>query len=922
MGYPSSHTRSDVRTHGALQGASARWRTFTFALALLTLAGGSSRACAQGAVELRQLVRGLTVTPRVLLVGAHPDDDDPLLIAWLARGRQVETAYLSLTRGEAGDNFIGDVGGVTLGAIRTGELLAARRIDGGRSFFTRAYDFGLSRTADEAFKHWSHDDLLGDAITIVRSFRPHVIVVAFAQGFADGNGQHDAVDRIAREVFDAAGDTTRCPASQCGAPWKPARLLHRGEGYAAHANEYDPVAGKTYADLALESRAQHRSEGLLDLFAPPRPLYFEVRKLPAIGAPARDSTPAAKEPSIFDGLDTSFARLSVGAPPGVAPLLAAFVAVADSARAALDLGRPATVVDKLARVAKLADTIRAAATWCRHPSRDATLPALALSQSGAAGAGTKGCGARALDLDASIDLVQRRSHDALLAAAGVTIETSAASELGTATGRLNVNIAVSNHGSAPVTLDELSVSGAPDVNRAPVVIAPDSTRRIYRPASSFGPAGQWWVGKRPNNMFEPVSSSIDGVEQPGDAMAMASVPGVALPEDIRRNSDVRATLTIAGITITTSVGPMVYHSATPTLGVQDRPVGAVPPVTLAFERSLEWIPVGKPLDRMLRLSLRSYSDNAQTLSLLVALAPKGIRVDSLPRGITLAPREQREVLVHIRGDLTPGRYQFGIVGKTPLGLQLSEGFDTFEFPHVPPVRSFRTSGLYLQALKIEVPPKLVVAFVRGVGDAGEDPLKQLGVPVRAFAPDELSQADLSIFTTIVVGPRAYEMHPELVGQSSRLLAFARAGGTVVVLNGQRNARTSTLLPYPASLALPLPEHVTAADAPVTVVEPRSRVLTWPNHIEPEDWKDWVRERALYVPTRADSHYVKVIEMHDPGQSENANSILVTPVGVGTYVYSTITFFEQLPGGVPGSLRLFVNLLSAGCRPTGMGPAKC
>jgi LmbE family N-acetylglucosaminyl deacetylase len=920
MGHPSSHFRPDARRRCAQ--ASRRMLAGAFALLVCTLAPAKGHGQAQGAVELRQLVRGLTVTPRVLIVGAHPDDDDPLLIAWLARGRQVETGYLSLTRGEAGDNFIGDVGGVTLGAIRTGELLAARRIDGGRSFFTRAYDFGLSRSADEAFRHWSHDGLLADAITVVRSFRPHVIVVAFAEGFADGNGQHDAVERIAREVFDAAGDTTRCPASQCGAPWKPARLLHRGQGYTAHADDYDPVAGRTYADLALESRAQHRSEGLLDLFAPPRPQYFEVRRLPAIGAPARDSANVVREPSIFDGVDTSFARLSVDAPPAVAQLLAAFLAVADSTRAALDIAHPTAVVDQLARVAKLADTIRAAAVWCRHPSRDATLPALAVSQLGAAGAGTRGCTTRALDLDAAIDLVQRRSHEALLAAAGISIQTSAVSELATTTGRLIVNVTVSNHGTAPVTLEELSVSGAPDVNRAPVVIAPDSTRRVYRPASSFGPASQWWVGKRDSNAFQPVSSALDGVEQPGDAMAMATVAGVAVPEDIRRNSDVRATLTISGVTFSTSVGPIVYHSATPMLGAQDRPVAAVPPVTLTFERSLEWIPVGKPIDRTLRLSLRSYSDNAQTLSLLVALVPKGVRVDSLPRGITLAPHEQREVLVHIRGDLTPGRYQFGIVGKTPFGLQLSEGFDTFEFPHVPPVRSFRTSGLYLQALRIDVPAKLVVAFIRGVGDAGEDPLKQLGVPVRAFSPDELSQADLSIFTTVVVGPRAYELHPELAGQSSRLLAFARAGGTVVVLNGQRNARTSTLLPYPASLSLPLPEHVTAADAPVTVLEPRSRVLNWPNHIEPEDWKEWVRERALFVPTRADSHYVKVIEMHDAGQSENANSILVTPVGAGTYVYSTITFFEQLPGGVSGGLRLFVNLLSAGCRPTGVGPAKC
>jgi hypothetical protein len=382
-----------------------------------------------------------------------------------------------------------------------------------------------------------------------------------------------------------------------------------------------------------------------------------------------------------------------------------------------------------------------------------------------------------------------------------------------------VAVAVANHGTAPFTLVAVSVSGAPNVAAPALVVLPDSTVHLIQTASwiGLGPARPWWVGERRRDAFPPVVSELDGVEHPANVFALVGVAGILLPEEIRRTSDVRVTLTIAGVTVSSSVGQIVYHSASSTLGVQDRPVGGVPAVTLAFERALEWIPSGKPIDRRLRLALRSYSDSPQTFSVHVVLAPTAIRVDSLPPSITLAPREQRELPVRLRGDLAPGRYAFGVVGRSATGQSFIEGFQTHEYPHVPPVRNYRTSAIYLQAVNVDVPPKLVVAFVRGAGDDGEDALRQIGVPVRALTPDELAQADLSIFTTIVVGPRAYDAHPELAGESARMLDFARSGGTLVVLNGQDNTRLPTLLAYFATLSRPFPEHITVANAPVTAL---------------------------------------------------------------------------------------------------------
>jgi hypothetical protein len=238
------------------------------------------------------------------------------------------------------------------------------------------------------------------------------------------------------------------------------------------------------------------------------------------------------------------------------------------------------------------------------------------------------------------------------------------------------------------------------------------------------------------------------------------------------------------------------------------------------------------------------------------------------------------------------------------------------------VHFYHTSGLYLQAVPIEVPSRLVVAYVPGVRDDVDAMIKQLGVASVTVNVEDLLSVDLSKFSTVVIGPRAYEAHPELAGQNFRLLDFARKGGTLVVLNGQYATTESSVLAYPAILSRPAPENVTVANAPVTILEPHSRVLNYPNTIGPHDWDNWIRERALFVPTSVAPQYSHPLEMHDPGEKGNQNALLVAPLGKGTYIYSTLTFFEQLPYGVEGSARLLVNLLSAGCRSNTDASTRC
>jgi hypothetical protein len=247
-----------------------------------------------------------------------------------------------------------------------------------------------------------------------------------------------------------------------------------------------------------------------------------------------------------------------------------------------------------------------------------------------------------------------------------------------------------------------------------------------------------------------------------------------------------------------------------------------------------------------------------------------------------------------------------------------DGFKAIEYGHIAPIRMYRFSAIYLEAVDITIPATLSVAYIQGVGDNVAPFLRQLGIPVSIISAEELPVVDLGRFSTVVVGPRAYEAHRELVAYNGRLLDFARKGGTLVVQYGQDIA-TLGVMPYPVTT--PRTSRVTVEEAPVTILDPKSRVLNSPNKIGDADWKEWVQERGLYMPTIIDPHYSTPLEMHDPGEPDIKGALLISPLGKGTYIFTSLALFRQIPGGVPGGPRLFVNLLSAGLEPERAAPKK-
>ena len=850
----------------------------------------------RGAAQLHLLMRGLTVTPRVLILGTQPEDADADLIAWLARGRMVETGYLSLTRGEGGENFAGRETGVTLGAIRTAEALAARRIDGGRQYFTRAYDIGFARNAEAVFKQWNRDTLLGQLVTVIRAVRPHVLINSFGTGVKDGDGQHEVLTILAGEAYVAAADSVTYSIERFGEPWTPLKLYERGAGVVVNAGEFDPVLGRTYGTIGFESRAQQRSRGLSDSLLR-RSSPTQLRR---VLSRVNEATPASAEKSLFDGIDTTFARLEAGFPRDVNGTLRHIAVYADSARAALDFEHPGGVVRYLSRAADLAASVRINAPWCRHAGLDARLTAGRVPR----------CSVQSLDLDASIDLVLRRINEALLIASGVTIESAADREIIGGGDSASVTVTVRNHGMAPVSLREVTVTTSfTPRGEPPVIIFPDSVARVIRVVSGLVDPHPWWIGQRAGNFYTAVENGLNGLGERVRLTGPWSTGGMTQPEDIHRTSDVTVLLDIGGAFVSMSQGPVMFPLVTPLLGAREHPLSEVPPVTLSFERSLEWMIAGKSVTREFRVMLTSYSDSVQRFS-PKAFLPLGLRVDALPASITLAPREQRILFVTTHGMLEPARHEFGFFGISPAMRKFTEGFRTVQYSYLPPIRPFRSSAMYLRAVKIEVPKLLSVAYVQGVGDDVASALKQIGIPTVVIDPDDLLRLDLSTFSTLVIGPRAFETRPELLGKTTMLHEFARKGGTVVIMYQSAGAIESTILPFPVTLATPLPERVTQHDAPVTTLDRKSRLLNWPNVIGADDWSDWVGERALLVPRTVDGHYARPVEMHDPGEQENRNTILAAPLGKGMYIYTTLSLPQQIAWGVSGSLRLLVNMMSA------------
>ncbi|MFN7531486.1 PIG-L family deacetylase [Gemmatimonas sp.] len=850
----------------------------------------------RGAAALGSALAGIGTTGRVLTVAAHPDDEDTPIIAWLARGRHVETAYLSLTRGDGGQNLIGNELGEALGAIRTQELLAARRIDGGTQYFTRAYDFGFSKNAEETYQHWPKDSILGDVVRVVRAFRPHVMIAFFSGTPRDGHGHHQVSGLLAREAYELAGDTVRFPSRDFGLPWTPqkfyrsARQAPDSATLRVNTGEYDPLLGRSYFEIAAESRSQHKSQGFGVL----------QRKGVIWGYLSREATrtgpaDARAERSLFDGIDTTWVAIRNRVPVAAQPVLDSALQTLTFLRAEYRAANPAGVVQPLARI--LGQFRRVRHTLGSGPF---------VYINDGLGGGNSPNARRAQDeadpaLWAAIATTVARTEQALVLAAGVVVEATA--PRGTFPVRepvkvdvndtLPVTVTVFNRGRAPIFLRNAGVAGIGmrGTDQGDVTIAPDSAHVMPRWAVAFASNSPWWraKGRQQQDWFQQPIDSRDEVAQQEKVSTV-----------------LQAFVQIAGepVTITT---PVVYRYADPVKGDLQIPVSAVPGISVNLGSTMEYMRAGVPVDRDVPVRVTSSYPHEAKVAVRILL-PDGLTADTVERERTLEAQGSVLVTFRVRGTIKAGRHELGAVALHE-GTMSTSGPYLVAYDHITPMRLYGASGMYLSAVEVKRPPRARVGYVEGVGDAGVKALEQLDITVERLEPAMLGSTDLSRFTSIVIGPRAYETRELLVKNNARLLEYARRGGTLVVQYGAQNMNAFPgITPYPLQWA-PRAARVTMEDAPVTVRQPAHPLLTSPNRIGPDDWAGWVQERATYMPSTIDSRYASLLRMNDPEEPANDGALLAAPLGKGRYVYVTLALFRQLPAGVPGAARLLANLVA-------------
>jgi hypothetical protein len=352
--------------------------------------------------------------------------------------------------------------------------------------------------------------------------------------------------------------------------------------------------------------------------------------------------------------------------------------------------------------------------------------------------------------------------------------------------------------------------------------------------------------------------------------------------------------------------PIVYRYLDLIRGEIQRPLVIAPAISVTLDRTTELARANTRIDRYFNVTLRSALVKPVPVTVSLDL-PAGLTADSASRTLVLDSATTRSVTFRVKGKLTAGSHTVSAKAVSQ-GTTYANGYVPIEYEHIDPQRIYRAAQVSINSIDINVPERLNVAYVKGVSDNIEPALEQLGIPVTLVEPHALPIVDLSKFSTVVVGPRAYQANKELVYNNPFLLDFAKHGGTLVVQYGQYEMMQSGIMPYSVSIARPH-DRVTLENAPITILDASSPALRTPNTITAADFNGWVQERGLYMPRTFDASYRPVVALNDPGEPANRGGIIVTPYGKGLYVYTTLAFFRQLPAGVPGAARLFVNLLS-------------
>ena len=775
----------------------------------------------------------LGFTGKVLYLAAHPDDENTRLIAWLENEKLARTAYLSLTRGDGGQNLIGTEIGAAIGILRTQELLEARKIDGGEQFFSRAVDFGYSKTAKETFEIWNKQAILSDVVWIIRKFRPDVIITRFPPDERAGHGHHTASAILAEIAFDSAASETAFPEQfEYVEPWQAKRLLWNASNWwnknldkiaaeddnylTVDIGDYNEILGYSYSEIAAESRSQHKSQG----FGSAKTRGSQKEYLKHMAGQKADK-------QLFSGIDVSWKRYAGG--KKVEEML-------QSALKNFDAKTPSSSVPALVKLYK-------------EMSKMEQTPEVAN---------------KLQDLKRIIE-----------ACLGIHAE------------------AISN--SAEVVLGDKIIGDFIIVKRTE-----------YPAELTLNNKSKQKLLFNENKTIEFESNAISEISQPYwlknpyfGTFTVEDQEKIGMPEN-QAVFGIPYTLFVDGVQLD-YFAPVQYKWTHRVSGENYRDVVVNPKVSISIPEPVYVFADASP----------------QTISVSVQVHDKGFEgslVPELAEGWKIVPQK---IELEKNAQAAEQIYQFIITppeipSNCELKITVVDGEDStsyrkqvIEYPHIHTQVFFPPASSKLVKMDIQK-NKSKVGYIMGSGDEIPQSLEQIGYQVEFIEPSTLGSADLSKYESIIVGIRAYNTEKQLINGNAFLLEYVKKGGNLIVqYNTYRDLLIEQIGPYPFKISS---ERVTEEDAEVRFIDPENRLLNYPNKIEKDDFEGWVQERGLYFANDWDDKYSPVIEWNDEGEPSRKGAVLIANYGKGHFIYTGISFFRQLPAGVPGAYRLLTNMI--------------
>lgn len=801
--------------------------------------------------EIYQAVQKLNVLGSVLYIAAHPDDENTRLISYMSNHLNARTGYLSLTRGDGGQNLIGPEIRELLGVIRTQELLAARRIDGGEQFFTRANDFGYSKHPDETLEIWNKDDVLSDIVWTIRTFKPDVVINRFDHRTAgQTHGHHTSSALLSIEAFDLASDPSKFSAQlKLTDTWQPRHLFFNTSWWFYGSEEkfekadksnmlnfdigvYYPTKGLSNNEIAALASSQHLCQGFGRLSQRgTQQEYIEFIK----------GKPLTNNKDIFAGIDTSWNRIVGGNDIGT---------ILNAVESNFNFTNPAAHLPELLEAYKRLQTIEN-----KHWKT-----------------------IKIKELKAIIE-----------ACAGLYLEATANTPIAAPNAEIYLQLEILNRSKADVTLASYTISPLQNEISKNIELVQnqrlDFENQIIIPGNTNYTAPYWLNNKSTLGMYNVENQSLIG-----------------LPETPRAIF-VDFNLIISGTPIRITK-PLVYRYSKPEKGELYRPFEIIPQVSASINN--EVFIFENEQQKEIEVTVTAGKDNISGFIEMDApidwsVYPAKQKIDITKKGdvqnlvfTVIPPKSQSEGFIspriHIDGEL------------------FSDERIEIDYAHIPFQTVLMPSKSKVVRLNIEKRGDNI-GYIEGAGDVVPESLRQIGYKVTIIKPEEISPESLLHFDAIVVGIRAYNILDELKFKQKFLLDYVEQGGNLIVqYNTNRPIKVENLAPFDIKLSR---DRVTDENALVRILEPQHPILNFPNKITIQDFEGWVQERGLYFPDEWGDEFTPLLAANDKGESSKEGGLLVAKYGKGYYIYTGLSFFREFPAGVSGAYRLFANLLSAG-----------